>query len=60
MGIMAGNQCKTDLSKCSFEKYLDLSLESARQKLGIDVELLKNSYAIESKCFKDKESQRLL
>ena len=60
MGVVAGNQCKTDLSECDFKEHGDKSIEYTRHKLGIDVSLLKGCYAVESKCFKDRESQRLL
>ena len=53
MGVMAGNQCKSDLCETDFSEYLGKSIEYTRHKLGIDVPLLKGCYAIEKKCFKD-------
>ena len=58
-GVMAGAQCPTDLSTVDFKKILDYSVQGAREKLGIDRELLKCYYCTEKMIFKDKESQRL-
>ena len=60
LGLMAGSKCPIDVSKVDFESFLDLPVSKIRFKLGIDKELLKNCYGVENKCFKSKESQRLL
>ena len=58
-GVMAGSQCPTDLSRVDFNEILDYKVQAAREKLGVDKELLKCYYCTEKKLFKDKESQRL-
>jgi hypothetical protein len=59
-GVMAGSKCPTDLSKVDFKNLLDYKAQGAREKLGIDKEILKCYYCVEKRLFNDKESQRLL
>lgn len=59
-GVMAGEKCPTDLSKVNFKDLLDYKVQGAREKLGIDKELLKCYYCFEKKCLPESpESQRL-
>jgi hypothetical protein len=59
-GVMAGEKCPTDLSKVDFKELLDYKVQGAREKLGIDKELLKCYYCFEKKCLPESlESQRL-
>ena len=59
-GVMAGEKCPTDLSKVDFHKLLDYKVQGAREKLGIDKDLLKCYYCFEKKCLPESpESQRL-
>ena len=51
MGVLAGAQCKVDLSKCSFGSFMDDTLEDIRNELGLDAKLLESCYDIEKKCF---------
>ena len=61
MGVMAGVNCPTDLSKQDFKKLENKKLKIIREELGLDKQLLKDVYRLEKKCFPDsKESQRLL
>jgi hypothetical protein len=61
MGVMAGVNCPTDLSKQDFKKLENKKLKIIREELGLDKQLLKDIYRLEKKCFPDsKESQRLL
>ena len=58
-GVMAGSQCPTDLSSVDFKELADYKVQGAREKLGIDKELLKCYYCTEKKLFNNRESQRL-
>lgn len=58
-GVMAGSQCSTDLSSVDFKQLADYKVQGAREKLGIDKELLKCYYCTEKKLFNNRESQRL-
>ena len=61
MGVMAGSQCSSDLSKADCSKLKNFKIDYARKLLDIDKKLLKYCYEVEKKCFPDsKESQRLL
>ena len=58
-GVMAGSRCPTDLSKVNFRDIIDYKVQGAREKLGIDKDLLKCYYCTEKRLFNDKECQRL-
>ena len=59
-GVMAGEKCPTDLSKVDFKELLDYKVQGAREKLGIDKDLLKCYYCFEKKCLPESlESRRL-
>ena len=61
MGVMAGSQCPTDLSKADCSKFKESKIDYARKLLGVDKKLLKCCYEVETKCFPNsEESQRLL
>ena len=61
MGVMAGSQCSTDLSKADCFKLKNFKIDYVRKLLNIDKKLLKYCYEVEKKCFPDSpESQRLL
>ena len=60
-GVMAGGKCPTDLSGFDFSKRSDYKVQALREKLGVDIELLKCYYCSEQRLFPDsRESQRLL
>ena len=59
-GVMGGSRCGTDLTEVDFTDFLKKDIAEAREKLGIDPELLKCYYCAEKKLFPNsKESQRL-
>ena len=54
------SDCKP-LNKVNYPELLDLTLDEAREKIGIEADLLKAYYAIEAKRYPDSfESQRLV
>ena len=59
-GVLAGNQCPTDLTNVKFNMLSDEEVGKIRKKLGIDTALLKCLYCAEKKLFKDKECRRLV
>ena len=61
MGVMAGERCKTDLSKVDFNNFKNERISRLRNHLSIDLDLLKCYYKVEKICFPNsKESQRLI
>ena len=58
-GVMGGSRCGTDLTEVDFTDFLQKDITEAREKLGIDRELLKCYYCTEKRLFNSKESQRL-
>jgi len=61
MGVKAGGQCRTDLSKVDFNDYVNHTPTGARRLLGVDKALLNQCYELEKSFFPDSpESQRLL
>ena len=51
--------CKS-FARMDLTKYLDYTIENARNELGIDIDILREAYAIEYDKFDSPESQRLL
>jgi len=59
-GVALGSQCPTDLTEVDFSKLLDYKIKGVREKLGLDIELLRCYNCIEKKIFPNSpESQRL-
>ena len=61
LGVKAGSACTVDLSEVNFNKYPKDTLTDVRDKLHLNVPLLRSCYEIEKEIFRSSpESQRLL
>ena len=60
-GVIAGQQCKLDLTKVDFESMKNRSISAIRKALGVETKLVKICYILEKRAYPDSiESQRLV